>query len=664
MTIQHKFSLLGTVGTAAITGVTVISLIVGTPMATAEPDETTGAQSPSAVTAISPTPVSVQPVGTGVVLPGRVVIATGPDTDRPAETALRAILTARGISVVDGLASGSSAFTSSSDLPRIVLGPATRSDVAAALSGLTPPSGAEAYALRASDKTIALGGTDGSGQFYAVQTLRQLLTGRSGAVRVPGVRITDRPATALRGTIEGFYGQPWTAAERLDQMDFYGQVKANTYIYAPKDDPFHRDRWRDAYPADKLAELGTLIRRAADNHVRFTFAVSPGQSICFSDQADRTALKNKLQAVYDLGARAFSVPFDDISYTKWNCPADETAYGAPGQAAAAKAQVSLLNDIARTWIATHPGAQPLQTVPTEYGDLTDSPYKVGLRTDLDPAVVIMWTGTDVVPPSITVAQATGIKALFGRPVFVWDNYPVNDYGQSSGRLLLAPYDKREIGLPGAIAGLVANPMNQPYASKVAVFGAASFGWNDAGYNARTTWTRALTYLAGGDQNATAAMQVFADLENLAPTFGDTPWQPQAPVLAAQVDTFWSDWSAGRNRQALETFRRYARAIADAPRVIRGGAVQAGFVTDARPWLDATDVWGRALLAALDALAAKADGDAARASASAATATTLATQATAIVVQPARNRWGAAPVKVGDGVLDTFIARAVTTATGR
>ncbi|MGW5442114.1 beta-N-acetylglucosaminidase domain-containing protein [Streptomyces asiaticus] len=80
----------------------------------------------------------------------------------------------------------------------------------------------------------------------------------------------------LRGVIEGFYGSPWTHAERMDQLAFYGDVKMNTYIYAPKDDPYHREKWREPYPAAKLAELGELVRQATDHHVRFTFAVSPG----------------------------------------------------------------------------------------------------------------------------------------------------------------------------------------------------------------------------------------------------------------------------------------------------------------------------------------------------------------------------------------------------
>lgn len=368
----------------------------------------------------------------------------------------------------------------------------------------------------------------------------------------------------LRGTIEGFYGAPWTPAERLDQLEFYGQVKANTYIYAPKDDPYHRGQWRDPYPADKLAELDTLVKRAGANKVHFTFAVSPGESICYSRESDRVALKAKLEAIYGLGARAFSIPLDDISYTKWNCAEDQTAFGSPGRLGAAKAQVSLLNDVQRNWIASHDGAQPLQMVPTEYGDLTETAYKKEIRETLDPAVVVMWTGTDVVPPSVTNAQADAVQKLFGRKVFLWDNYPVNDFGNTAGRLLLAPYDKREAGLSDHLTGIVANPMNQAYASKVAVFGAADFTWNDTAYDASKSWPQAMRHLAGGDAAATEALLVFGDLEHMAPTFGATPWQPQAPVLAQKVKDFWATVDGGEPRAAVKTLRAYAAKIAGAP----------------------------------------------------------------------------------------------------
>ncbi|MGP3961746.1 beta-N-acetylglucosaminidase domain-containing protein [Nonomuraea sp. 3N208] len=612
------------------------------------------------VPSVSPTPQSLAGSGAAAIVTSRVLMVADDQTDPAARDRLVRELKAHGADRVD-IVAPDRVPEAEAGLLTVRLGPAARPDIAQALGDTAVPDQAEGYALRVSGgkphAEIALGGTDAAGQFYAVQTLRQLFVASDDGWKVAGTQVSDFPSMPLRGTIEGFYGAPWTHADRLDQMDFYGDVKANTYVYAPKDDPYHRGRWRDPYPADKLAELGELVARAGANHVRFTFAVSPGESICYSDPADRKVLKQKLQALYDLGTRAFSIPLDDISYTRWNCPADQAAFGAPGRAAAAKAQVDLLNDVQRNFIATHEGARPLQMVPTEYGDLTDTAYKETMRATLDPAVVVMWTGTDVVPPEITNAQADKVSALFGRKVFVWDNYPVNDFGNTSGRLLLAPYDKREAGLSAHLSGIVANPMNQPYASKVAVFGTADFTWNDKAYDATASWPRAMAYLAGGDRASTEALLVFGDLEHLAPTFGSTPWQPQAPELTARVADFWRAWDDGRRADALAAMRAYANAVAAAPATIRGGAVEKGFTDDAAPWLTATELWGRAMVAMLDALEARQAGDTTRADALLADSRELQQQARAVRVSPPRNTWGSVQPKVGDGVLDVFLVQA-------
>ncbi|MEQ4723947.1 beta-N-acetylglucosaminidase domain-containing protein [Nonomuraea sp. B19D2] len=608
---------------------------------------------------VSPAPQSLDSVGAAAVVTGRVLVIADDRTDPAARDRLVRELKAHGADRVDIVAPDRIPPAAPERL-MVRLGPAARPDIAQALGDTAVPGRAEGYALRVSGgktRQIALGGADAAGQFYAVQTLRQLFVPSGDGWKVAGVQVSDFPSMPLRGTIEGFYGAPWTHAERLDQMDFYGDVKANTYIYAPKDDPYHRDKWRDPYPADKLAELGELVARAGANHVRFTFALSPGVSICYSDRADRDSLTRKLQALYDLGARAFSIPLDDISYTRWNCAADEAAYGPAGRTAAAKAQVDLLNDLQRNFIATREGARPLQMVPTEYGDLTDTTYKQTMRQSLDPAIEVMWTGTDTVPPEITNAQAEKAAELFGRKVFVWDNYPVNDYGETSGRLLLAPYDKREGGLAAHLSGIVANPMNQPYASKVAVFGAADFTWNDQAYDARKSWPRAMAYLAGGDKAATEALLIFGDLEHMAPTFGGTPWQPQAPELAKRVAAFWQAWDDGRRADAIAAMRPYAKAIATAPATIRGGSVERGFTDDAASWLDATELWGRAMVAMLDVLRAREAGDEATADALLAESRDLQRQARAIRVSPPRNRWGSAQPQVGDGVLDVFLTEA-------
>jgi hypothetical protein len=66
----------------------------------------------------------------------------------------------------------------------------------------------------------------------------------------------------MRGTVEGFYEPPWSHAAHLAHLEFSAEVGLNTYVYAPKDDPHHRARWREPYPAAELARLSDLAAAA------------------------------------------------------------------------------------------------------------------------------------------------------------------------------------------------------------------------------------------------------------------------------------------------------------------------------------------------------------------------------------------------------------------
>lgn len=636
-----------TLASAGICAVALAGVLVPLPAAAAPPA--------GALPTVSPTPQAMSRAGSDITVPGRVEVVVDAGTDPSALSALRATLNEHGVDRIDerASASGTAPLT-------IELGAASRADISSTLGTTEVPSHAEGYAVRADASrgplgTIALGGVDPAGQFYAVQTLDQLFVPKDdGGFRIAGASISDFPSMPLRGTIEGFYGEPWTHDERLDQLEFYGDVKANTYIYAPKDDPFHRERWRDAYPADKLAELGELVQTATDNHVRFTFALSPGNTVCYSSDADYQALVTKLQQMYDLGVRAFNIPLDDIDYGRWHCDADRAAFGAPSARTAGVAQAAFLDRVQKEFVETHDGVYPLQMVPTEYYNTTDSGYKTALR-GMDEDIVVMWTGEGVVPQEVTVDQAQKAATVFGGPTFLWDNYPVNDYGQTAGRLLLAPYDKREAGLGEYLSGIVSNPMNQAAASKIAIFGVADFTWNDAAYDAQHNWSQALRYVAGGDDTTSAALRVFADLNHLAPSFG-APWQPQSPALAAKISEFWERWNADDKAGAVADLRAYAQSIADAPEAIRSGPTDPAFLSDASPWLDATTLWGQSTVQLLDAVQARIDGDDATSDELAASAKATAAQAAAVVVDPADNTWGKAKVRIADGVLDVFHGR--------
>ncbi|CAD7386516.1 beta-N-acetylglucosaminidase domain-containing protein [Xanthomonas arboricola] len=606
--------------------------------------------------AIFPTPVSITLQGGTVTLGQSVVLVAAPGADPESVALVRRILGTAGVTKIATAAR----LPATLDRPHIVLGTGEAAVVRDALtrSKAVQDTHKEGYTLASvalgTASLITLAGHDNDGLFHAAQTLRQLVERPA----IPTLAIQDHPAMPIRGTIEGFYGAPWSMADRSKHIAFLARSKANTFIYSPKDDPYARDRWREAYPAATLKALGKLAATARRNHVDFVYAISPGPSVCFSDPADAKALLRKFDAFRALGVRSFYVALDDIEYTKWNCERDKTTFGASGAQAAGIAQSHLLNLVQADLVARHDAASELIMVPTEYYDAKESPYKEALRKHLDPKIVVQWTGTDVVPPAISIPDARAATKAFGRKTLLWDNYPVNDFETSAGRLLMAPYARREAGLSAELSGIVSNPMNQEVPSRVAVMGLTAFAWNDTGYDAQRTWHAAARDLAGGDAQVTAALLTFFDTQHLAPTFGSQPWQEQAPRLKAVLDHVREAIALGdaaARSQAIAELARTADAFAAAPQTIRAGVADKGFAEQSRPWLEAMEGWGRALQQTAAGLDAANRGDA-QAAVAFADAKRIAAEAAAIPSIPGATRFGG-PVKIADGVLDRFVADA-------
>lgn len=322
-----------------------------------------------------------------------------------------------------------------------------------------------AYTIDITRKGIKIGIADDRSLFYAAQTLRQLAGYNDAGQRtLPLCSIKDYPDVLHRGTVEGFYGDPWSHADRLEQLRFYGKLKMNTYIYGPKDDPYHSSpSWRQPYPADQAAQIRELTAEAARNKVDFVWAIHPGQDIEWN-ATDSANVIAKFGLMYDLGVRAFAVFFDDIS----------------GEGAKPAKQAGLLNYIQQEFIAKKHDVQPLIMCPTEYNRAwAKTDYLDILGEQLDPAIHIMWTGNRVVD-DITLEGLEWVNARIRRPAYVWWNFPVSDYCRD--HLLMGPAYGLDSEAVNAMSGFVANPMERAEASKVGLFGAGLYGWNVRAYD--------------------------------------------------------------------------------------------------------------------------------------------------------------------------------------
>lgn len=337
------------------------------------------------------------------------------------------------------------------------------------------PQHAEGYYLSITPKEVVIAGNDETGTFYGVQTFLQLTSNPE----VMAVEITDSPMTEVRGVIEGFYGNPWSYDDRVSQFDFYGRNKMNIYIYGPKDDPYHHSRWFEPYPAAEAAKMKELVKHAAENKVKFVWAMHPSNSITSTE--DKQKALDKFGQMYDLGVRAFAIFFDDIS------------------AKSVDDQIAYLNFLTDEFVKKHDDVEALIVCPTQYNKLwSGGDYLPKMGKGLYPDIRIMWTGNSVID-MIDKADCDWFKGQTGRDPFIWLNYPVNDYGLH--HLLMGPVKGNGTDIYDSVSAFCSNPMQYAEASKVALYSIADYAWNPADYDADAAWKRSISYLVPGHEDA-------------------------------------------------------------------------------------------------------------------------------------------------------------------
>ena len=289
----------------------------------------------------------------------------------------------------------------------------------------------------------------------------------------------------MRGVIEGFYGPPWAHEERLDLIRFCAQHELNTWVHAPKDDPYHRARWREPYPEEELARLGELVTLCHKLGVDFAYAIAPGMDICYSHESEWERLLAKIEQVRSVGVVHFQLLWDDVEH-KLHCAEDEELYGQAERPTGA-AQAPFSNRFARE--IEQPG--PLVVCPMAYAQTGDGPYRRSFAPQLDDGVVLYWTGPEVVSLAITKDELDmSVHRYAGHEHLLWDNFPVNDWEPTV--LHLGPLRGRDPNLlHGNLRGIIANAMVQAVPSKLALATVADWARDPFAYDMLASYERAL-----------------------------------------------------------------------------------------------------------------------------------------------------------------------------
>ncbi len=436
-----------------------------------------------------------------------------------------------------------------------------RGDAAVAAYESLIPAKSEGYYLSVSKNGVVIAGNDASGTYYGVQTFLQV----ASQPEVKAVTITDWPSIGDRGLVEGYYGNPYSDADRKSLHEFFGRTKMNVYIYGPKDDPYHRDRWREDYPAAEAARLSELAAVAAKHKVRFVWALHPGGDIQWND-ADFKASINKLEKMYALGIRAFSIFFDDINGAEQSKGDKQAEY---------------LNYLNENFVKKHTDVAPIIMCPTQYNKAYtggNDTYLNALGNTLDKETHIMWTGNSVVD-MIGKGDMEWVNARIKRNAYIWLNYPVTDYCRD--HILMGPTFGNDLDIAPLLGGFVSNPMEYAEASKVSLYSIGDYCWNMEAYDADASWESALEYLMPEE---TEEFRLFCennvDLGNNVHGLRRTN---ESPTFVEVKKNFDNLMNQGKTAEAVEGMREHFKLMGEAATTLMASKHNPALTTEITPW---------------------------------------------------------------------------------
>ncbi|ASA19732.1 protein O-GlcNAcase [Paenibacillus donghaensis] len=337
------------------------------------------------------------------------------------------------------------------------------------------------------DAKIVIAASGRRGLKYGIDALQCLLTVEDGQCRLPVVTVEDEPSFAVRGIIEGFYGTPWSFDDRMDAVRYMADHRMNAFMYAPKDDPYHRELWREPYPDEIFAGIQELKQECDKQLVDFYYCISPGNDLEFRSADDFARLEEKLAAMIAIGVRHFALLMDDIDYV---LKGDNKHF--LERSGVAHAYVT--NKVYE-YLAGQLSNFTLAMCPSEYWSYWNTEYKKDMQEKLHPEVNVFWTGYFVFAPEIGRKHAEDNHKYYGHNLWLWDNIPVNDCDRD--RLFLDPVRGRysRLGQLGHTA-VVANPMNQWECSKITLTTMAHYMWNSERYMPELSWDLAVREFAG------------------------------------------------------------------------------------------------------------------------------------------------------------------------
>ncbi len=380
----------------------------------------------------------------------------------------------------------------------------------------------------------------------------------------------------IKGVVEGFYGRPWTWQERMDILS-YLEGQYNLYIYAPKEDQYHRELWRKDYPESFMKTFEKLVRHGKKKNIEVSLALSPGLSLVYSDENDLNRVCDKFKAFSKIGVTTFCLFFDDIPERLVH-ESDQKAFSS-----LANAQSVFTNAVYQKMKGQVENLQFIMC-PTLYHGEQVNAYHHELGEKIQPGIEIMWTGRQVCSEKIEAKEAEMISKVFQRPVLYWDNYPVNDSSMAP-ELHIGPYTGRDANLYQHASGIILNPMSRAYASLIALYNAGEYFEQKEHYDPLNSWKNAIKKLV---PQCHEAFLEFAQANMKSPLEKE-----HSARIKAILKEFESLYKDKKREKAAEYLTIQGKRIQANAKAIEENSPPK-LLDDIRMWLEAYNHWGKTI----------------------------------------------------------------------
>lgn len=375
---------------------------------------------------------------------------------------------------------------------------------------------------------------------------------------LPVAARADRPRpVASPFAVRGIKGLWWPGIENYRKaLPWLADRGLNFLMLCYSSFPASGKDWRADYTSAEQQQFRDLAAEAKRRGVTLCLSFNPGiwskPPLEYSSEADYQRALRKVRSVQALGIEWFGLCLDDINRAL--TPADKARFGT-----LQAAQAYFVNRLWRDMKAASPSAR-LIFCPSAY--TTEDArhhldYITAIGRDLDPDIMVFWTGPTVVSKTITAADAREFGAWIRRKPFVWDNYLVNDY--VPWRPLLAPVKGRSADLAGAVSGYMANPMKQWEMSRIPLATLADYLRDPEHYDPGAAMADALAEFGPRDRDV---VRQVVDLYGSA--FPGDPGFPPAPhpADAAAARAALAEYEALEARLERESRTAGSPAFAD------------------------------------------------------------------------------------------------------